>query len=87
MGIAGLSFGHLLIVLVVIVLVFGTKKLRNVGGDLGAALRDFKAALGSDAEGPAERKATTDTEAAGVSAVPASGAHPHPLDNAPAGRS
>jgi TatA/E family protein of Tat protein translocase len=55
MGAAGLSFGHLLIVLIVIVLVFGTKKLRDVGGDLGAALRDFKAALGSDASAPVDR--------------------------------
>ena len=58
MGAAGLSVGHLLIVLVVIVLVFGTKKLRNVGGDLGAALRDFKAAMGSDADTSAVRTAS-----------------------------
>ncbi len=38
----GLSIGHWLIVLVVVVLIFGTKKLRNIGSDLGGALRDFR---------------------------------------------
>ena len=37
-----LSIWHWLIVLLVVVLVFGTKKLRNVGGDLGAAVKNFK---------------------------------------------
>ncbi|MGB9094800.1 MAG: Sec-independent protein translocase subunit TatA [Gallionella sp.] len=38
----GLSIWHWLIVLLVIVLVFGTKKLRNVGQDLGSAVKGFK---------------------------------------------
>jgi sec-independent protein translocase protein TatA len=38
----GLSIWHWLIVLVVVVLVFGTKKLKNVGSDLGAAVKGFK---------------------------------------------
>ena len=37
-----LSIWHWLIVLVVVIAVFGTKKLRNVGGDLGAAVKGFK---------------------------------------------
>ncbi|HET9482322.1 MAG TPA: Sec-independent protein translocase subunit TatA [Xanthomonadales bacterium] len=44
----GFSVTHLLIVLVVVVLVFGTKKLRNLGGDLGAALRGFRKGLNED---------------------------------------
>lgn len=36
------SIWHWLIVLLVVVLVFGTKKLRNIGGDLGGAVKDFK---------------------------------------------
>lgn len=56
MGASGFSLGHLLVVLLVIILVFGTKKLREVGGDLGAALRDFKSALGSDKEPAAEQQ-------------------------------
>ena len=40
-----MSITHLLILLVVVVLIFGTKKLRNIGGDLGGAVRDFKKGL------------------------------------------
>lgn len=39
------SIWHWIIVLVVVVLLFGTKKLRNVGGDLGAAIRSFRKGL------------------------------------------
>lgn len=39
------SIWHWLVVLVVVVLLFGTKKLRNAGGDLGAAIRSFKKGL------------------------------------------
>ena len=46
------SIWHWLIVLVIVVLVFGTKKLKNVGKDLGSAVHDFKEGLeqGSQAE-------------------------------------
>ncbi|VXC47345.1 Sec-independent protein translocase protein TatA [Burkholderia sp. 8Y] len=37
-----LSIWHWLIVLLIVALVFGTKKLRNIGGDLGGAVRGFK---------------------------------------------
>jgi sec-independent protein translocase protein TatA len=46
----GLSIWHWLIVLLVIVLVFGTKKLRNIGGDLGSAVKGFKEGMRSDEE-------------------------------------
>jgi sec-independent protein translocase protein TatA len=39
------SIWHWIIVLVIVVLVFGTKKLRNVGKDLGSAVHDFKEGL------------------------------------------
>ena len=39
------SIWHWLIVLLVVVLVFGTKKLRNVGKDLGGAVSDFKSGM------------------------------------------
>lgn len=39
------SIWHWLVVLAVVVLLFGTKKLRNAGGDLGAAIRSFKKGL------------------------------------------
>ena len=38
----GFSIWHWLIVLVIVMLVFGTKKLRNMGADLGGAVRGFK---------------------------------------------
>lgn len=39
------SIWHWLIVLGIVVLVFGTKKLRNLGGDLGGAIKNFKGAM------------------------------------------
>jgi sec-independent protein translocase protein TatA len=42
MGIGGISMWQLLILLVIVVLVFGTKRLRNMGGDLGAAVKGFR---------------------------------------------
>ena len=42
MGFGGISIWSLLLVLVIVVLLFGTKKLRNVGGDLGGAIKSFK---------------------------------------------
>jgi sec-independent protein translocase protein TatA len=41
----GLSIWHWLIVLVVVIAIFGTRKLRNAGGDLGAAVKNFKSAM------------------------------------------
>jgi sec-independent protein translocase protein TatA len=40
-----MSITHLVILLIVVVLIFGTKKLRNIGSDLGGAMRDFKKGL------------------------------------------
>ena len=42
MGIGGISIWQLLIILAIIVLLFGTKKLGSLGSDLGSALRGFK---------------------------------------------
>ncbi len=42
------SIWHWLIVLVVVVLVFGTKRLRNVGSDLGSAIKGFRKGLNED---------------------------------------
>lgn len=41
----GLSIWHWLIVLAVVVLIFGTRKLRNLGGDLGGAIKNFKSSM------------------------------------------
>ncbi len=55
----GLSIWHWLIVLVVVIAVFGTKKLRNVGSDLGAAVKGFKDGMkdgSADAPGAAPQQ-------------------------------
>ncbi|MDE1180654.1 Sec-independent protein translocase subunit TatA [Paraburkholderia sp.] len=48
-----LSIWHWLIVLLIVALVFGTKKLRNIGGDLGGAVKGFKEGM-REAETPAD---------------------------------
>lgn len=47
-----LSIWHWLIVLLIVALVFGTKKLRNIGSDLGGAVKGFKEGM-RDADAPA----------------------------------
>jgi len=42
----GLSLSHLLVLLVIVALVFGTKRLRNLGGDVGEAIKSFRTAMG-----------------------------------------
>lgn len=44
------SIWHWLVVLLVVALLFGTKKLRNLGGDLGAAVRGFKTGMKEEGE-------------------------------------
>jgi sec-independent protein translocase protein TatA len=57
----GISTTHLIIFLVIIVLIFGTKKLKNIGSDLGSAVKGFKDGVkdgttsASTADKPAEQ--------------------------------
>jgi len=54
------SLWHWLIVLVIVVLVFGTKKLRNMGSDVGGAVKEFKKAMkDNEVEDQAEEVGTT----------------------------
>ena len=48
MGFGGINMWQLLIILAIVVLLFGTKKLRNIGGDLGSAIKGFKKAVDND---------------------------------------
>jgi sec-independent protein translocase protein TatA len=48
------SIWHWLIVLVVVLLVFGTKKLKNIGSDLGGAVKGFKDAMKEEQNKPTE---------------------------------
>lgn len=55
----GLSVTHLLVVLAIVIVVFGTKRLRNIGADLGGAIKGFRTAMkegeeDKSAEGKAE---------------------------------
>ena len=52
------SIWHWLIVLLVVVLIFGTKKLKNIGADLGGAVKGFKDGVKSGGEAPAEADAS-----------------------------
>ncbi|HEY3299491.1 MAG TPA: Sec-independent protein translocase subunit TatA [Methylophilaceae bacterium] len=57
------SIWHWLIVLLIVVLVFGTKKLRNVGSDVGGAVKNFKDAMndGKQSEKISDTSATGNT--------------------------
>ena len=60
MGFGGISIWQLLIILVIVLLLFGTKKLRNLGGDLGGAVRGFKKAVSEENAANAEKDDTAE---------------------------
>lgn len=45
---------HLLLILLIVLLIFGTKKIRNIGSDLGGAVKGFKDAMKEEQNKPAE---------------------------------
>ncbi len=51
----GISIPQLLIILLIVALLFGTKKLRTIGSDLGSALKGFKNAMKEDESEPADK--------------------------------
>lgn len=57
------SIWHWLIVLLIVVMVFGTKKLKNIGGDLGGAVKGFKDGMKEGGQTPAEDAATAQVTA------------------------
>ncbi len=50
MGLGGISIWQLLIVLAIVVLLFGTKRLKTLGSDLGSAIKGFKSSIADDDE-------------------------------------
>ncbi|MFC3394906.1 twin-arginine translocase subunit TatE [Brenneria rubrifaciens] len=56
----GISIAKLLVIGALIVLLFGTSKLRSLGGDLGAAIKGFKKAMNDDR--PLDSRVADDTE-------------------------
>ncbi len=60
------SIWHWLVVLLVVVLIFGTKKLKNIGGDLGGAVKGFKDGMKSGNDGVAEADAGAPAQQVGA---------------------
>ena len=62
----GISTTHLIIFLVIIVLIFGTKKLKNIGSDLGSAVKGFKDGMkAGETDKPAEAPEPMQAKVAG----------------------
>ncbi len=55
MGFGGINMWQLLILLLIVVLVFGTKRLRNMGSDLGAAVKGFRKGMDEDPKAKEEK--------------------------------
>lgn len=63
------SIWHWLIVLLIVIMIFGTKKLKNMGSDLGEAVRGFKQGM-KEADAPTEKTAETDASATATTPPP-----------------
>lgn len=71
MGLGGVSVSELAIILVIVVLVFGTKHLKTLGGDLGGAIRGFRRAMeGKDPPEPSSAPPSVQGKAASAVAAP-----------------
>ena len=62
MGIGGISIWQLLIILAIVIMLFGTKRLRTLGSDLGSAVKGFRKSMSDDDQKPAEETAGDGTE-------------------------
>jgi sec-independent protein translocase protein TatA len=62
MGLGGISVWQLLIVLLIVVLLFGTKRLRSIGNDLGDAVRGFRKAVDDGEQEQAHQQLSESTE-------------------------
>jgi sec-independent protein translocase protein TatA len=58
----GISIWQLLIILLIVILVFGAKKIRGLGGDVGAAIKNFKQAVKEGGEEDEEDSPKSDTK-------------------------
>lgn len=63
MGIGGISIWQLLIILLIVVMLFGTKRLRGLGSDLGSAVKGFRNSVKNDDETPDTLEEDTKTAA------------------------
>jgi sec-independent protein translocase protein TatA len=63
MGIGGISIWQLLIILLIVLMLFGTKRLRSLGSDLGSAVKGFRKSMSDeDADKEAQNPQTTNAE-------------------------
>ena len=62
MGIGGISIWQLLIILAIVVMLFGTKRLRTIGSDLGSAVKGFRNSMADDESTTPEDGSAQDTE-------------------------
>lgn len=82
MGMGGISIWQLLIILVIVLLLFGTKRLKGIGADLGNAIKGFRSAMTDDSDKAAEAEprriedaaVRRDTDTGTVAAKPADAA-------------
>lgn len=58
MGLGGISIWQLLIILAIVVMLFGTRRLRGLGSDLGAAIKGFRSSLNDDTEASPDSEVT-----------------------------
>jgi sec-independent protein translocase protein TatA len=63
MGISGISIWQLLIILAIVIMLFGTKRLRSLGSDLGSAIKGFKKSIGDEDEAKNETRNVEDKTA------------------------
>jgi len=59
MGLGGISISSLLLILLIVMVLFGTKKLRSVGSDLGGAIKSFKEGMNDADDTSANTSAQT----------------------------
>jgi sec-independent protein translocase protein TatA len=62
MGLGGISIWQLAIVLVIVVLIFGTKRLKSIGSDLGGAIKGFKKSMDDDGKPSDEPQKRLDSD-------------------------
>jgi sec-independent protein translocase protein TatA len=71
MGLSGISIWQLLIVLAIVVMLFGTKRLRTLGGDLGSMIKGFKNSMNSEDAKKDEEEAQQNLDQKNTTANPA----------------
>ncbi|RFF27180.1 MULTISPECIES: twin-arginine translocase TatA/TatE family subunit [unclassified Wenzhouxiangella] len=60
MGIGNISWPQILVILVIVLLIFGTKRIRNIGSDLGGAIREFRKGVGENEDEDENEKSADD---------------------------